>query len=112
MNTIIDLLKQKNSYLKNFKQLSVREHTRVQNGDFSHLNKFYYKRKALLESIEKLDKQLNQQKDILLSLEDKKIMLNLLQEKRGIVMSILDKDLRIYSYFSEKEQQAVKSQIA
>ena len=112
MNIIISLLKQKNIYLTRFKRLSICEHRRIQNGDFSQLDAFYHNRQILLEAIESIDRKLMRHKSIPVSSKDKKIIIKLLYEKRAIIMSILDKDLCIHSYFSEWEQSMMKSQIA
>ena len=112
MNIIINLLKQKNTYLTRFKRLSICEHRRIQNGDFSRLDAFYHNRQVLLEAIESLDKELMQHKSIPVSEKDKKTIIKLLHEKRAIIMSILDKDLCIHSYFNEWEQSMMKNQIA
>ena len=110
---VIHLLKQKNKQLSRFEKLSTEEYNRLLAGEFNHIQKFYKARQQLLQSIEHIDRQLKkQQVHHQPSKEDKKKVLKLLQIKKKIVLSILHKDLMIYSQLNEKDSLSLKEQVA
>ena len=109
---IIHLLQQKNKQLSLFEKLSSQEHDRLLVGNFNHIQKFYKARQQLLQSIEQIDQKLKTQKIHHPSKEDKNKVLKLLQIKKKIVLSILHKDLMIYSQLNEKEILPTKEQAA
>ena len=109
---VIHLLKQKNKQLSRFEKLSAEEYNRLLAGKFNHIQKFYKARQQLLQSIEHIDLQLKKQQVHHPSKEDKKKVLKLLQIKKKIVLSILHKDLMIYSQLNEKEISPIKEKEA
>ena len=112
MKLVIDLLKQKNNYLIQFKKLGDFELHRLQSGDYSHVEQFYYSRQIILDAIENIDKTLRKYKVQRTSEEDKKIVLALLKKQKEIAMAILQKDILIHSYLNDLQYDVVESQIA
>ena len=97
MKPLIDLLRQKNNYLVQFEKIGSFECRRLQAGDYSRLERFYYRRQIILDVIENIDKHLKKHKTGELSGRHKKTALKLFQEQRKIVKSILRQDMIIHS---------------
>ena len=109
---VIHLLQQKNEQLSRFEKLSTQEYDRLRGGNFDHIQKFYRARQQLLKSIEDIDQKLKKQKIHHPSKKDKHKVLQLLRIKKKIVLSILHKDLMIYSQLNEKDISPTKEQVA
>ncbi len=109
---IIDLLKQKNTYLTQFSRLSIGECQRLKKGDFSRINEFCSARQKILKSIAKIDAQIQTYKEAHLSEQEKKDIIQLLKEKRSIVCSIVQQDLLIHCYVNEQKLPSLKDRSA
>lgn len=112
MKLVIDLLKQKNNYLAQFKRIGDFESHRLQSGDYSYIEQFYYSRQIILDAIESIDKNLKQYTAQKTSEEDKKTIMALLKKQKEITLAILQKDLLIHSYLNDLQYDVVESQIA
>ena len=58
MKLAIQLLEQKNNYLVQFKKIGDFECRRLQSGDYSHIEQFYYSRQIILDAIGHIDEHL------------------------------------------------------
>ena len=112
MKIVIELLRQKNSYLNRFEKISSAECHRLQSGDYSHVEKFYHSRQIILDALENIDKHLKSYTPQHISKEDKQTVQKLLQKKRKITRSILQKDILIHSYLNDLQYDKVEDQIA
>ena len=113
MKLVIDLLKQKNNYLSQFEKISSLECHRLQSGDYSHLEQFYYSRQVILDAIENIDIHLKRHSVQSISEIEKKKVLGLLQKKRKITWAILQTDFLIHSYLNDSQNKdVVEDQIA
>ncbi len=112
MKLMIDLLRRKNNHLTQFEKISSFECRRLQAGDASHIDKFYYKRQILLDKIEDIDKRLKKHKSKNLSEEHKKTALKLFQEQRRITHSILQQDMMIHAFLNNAGDDIIEEQIA
>jgi len=112
MKPVIDLLKQKNNYLSQFEKMNVFECRRLQSGDYSHIEQFYYSRQIILDAIENIDNSLKTYRVQKVSEENKKTILNLLNEKRKITLSILRQDIIIHSYLNDLQYDVLENQTA
>ena len=112
MKEIINLLRQKNDYLQQFERISSKAYHRLCLGDYSHIDTFYHDRQRLLNIMDQIDKQLNSITPVAVSEKDKKTMLSLIQEKKKITMSVLQKDLLIHSYLNDAQYDTAQEQIA
>ena len=97
---MIDLLDKKVSYLMDFHNLNSEEIHRIQQGNFSNLEAFYYDREILLNAIDRIDSELkgygsiDQFKDVC-SFSKKKV-LDLLKSKKQFIHNIVDQDMKIH----------------
>ena len=112
MKLAINLLKQKNEYLSQFKNLTLKELQRLQTGDTAHINQFYYLRQIILDAIESIDMYLK-----LYELQDSsetnaRIILMFLQKNRELLKEVLKQDILMHSYLSELKYDVVESQTA
>ena len=112
MELIIDLLQQKNNYLLQFKKIGSLECQRLQVGDYSHIEQFYYSRQIILDAIENIDIQIKNYAPQHTSKEYKKIIKLLLQKRRIITKSILQQDITIHSYLNDLQYDRIEDQIA
>jgi len=99
MQHMINILKKKNFYLELFKSINSEELNRIQKGDLSNLESFYYDREILLNAMDKIDKQLSQYK--LEQLDDvsensKRKIISLLKNKKQFIYTILNQDVQIH----------------
>ena len=97
MSHLVELLNRKNEFLNQFNQLNNKEIHRIKMGDTSHLNKFYFSRQILLDSIDSIDKNLKSLSLKTLTSNEKKVAKKLLNKKRKLVSSILKQDMTIHS---------------
>ena len=112
MKLVIDLLRQKNNYLFQFEKISILECQRLQKGDLSHIEQFYYSRQIILDAIENLDIQLKKYNPEKISKKEKETVIQLLRKKREVTLAILQKDILIHSYLNDLQYDIVEDQIA
>ncbi len=112
MKLAIQLLEQKNNYLVQFKKIGDFECRRLQSGDYSHIEQFYYSRQIILDAIGHIDEHLKRYNPKNISKNHKETVLELLQKNREIIKSILQKDMLIHSYLNDLQYDVVEDQIA
>ena len=113
MKWVIDLLRQKNNYLTQFETISSFQCHRLQSGDHSHLEQFYYSRQVILDAIENIDTHLKKCSVQSISSAEKNLVRALLRKKRKITWNILRTDLLIHSYLNKAHKvDIVEDQIA
>ena len=97
--SLFELLEQKNSYLLEYHKINMDELRRLEEGSINNLENFYYSREILLNAINKLDHKIseNQIKSLEVNKRGKKKLIDILNLKRKMVLSILDQDLTIIS---------------
>ena len=109
--SLFNLLEQKNSYLLEYHKLNIDELRKLADGRMDHLEDFYYSRELLLNAISRLDVKIS--KNTIESLEvnksQKKKLVDILNLKRKMVMSILDQDLAIISLVNELKKGKTKN---
>ena len=100
VQSLFEMLEQKNSYLLEFHKINNEEMDRLAGGCSDNLETFYYSRELLLNAIDKLDRKiLEKEKKPVQQVEasDKKKLQEILSLKNNMVLSILDQDLTILS---------------
>ena len=102
--SLFEILEQKNSYLLEFHKINMHELNRLAEGCIDNLENFYYSRELLLNAINKLDHKIpwnNLDKNLKANKVQKKKLMNILNLKHEMVMSILDQDLVILSLINK-----------
>ena len=111
VQSLFNLLEEKNSYLLEFHKINNKEIERLVEGRQDNLENFYYSRELLLNAIDRLDKQIVKE-DKTSPLEahktEKKKLQEILRLKRNMVLSILDQDLTIISLVDRLNQKNIK----
>ncbi len=108
------LLQKKLGYLQDFQNLNQEEWERINQGDISNLEAFYYDRELLLNAMDRIDKRLrgyNVDQCDGVNEESKGKVLSLLQKKRKAIYNILNQDMKIHgilssSFIGEKNKTA------
>ena len=97
--SLFQLLEKKNSYLLEFHKINMNELKRLGEGSLNNLENFYYSREILLNAINKLDSKISKKKieSVSVNKKEKKKLIDILNLKRKMVLSILDQDLAIIS---------------
>jgi len=98
--SLFEALEKKNSYLLEFHKINMNELDRLAEGSMDNLENFYYSRELLLSAINKLDDTISQNnldKNLKISKNQKQKLMEILNLKRKMVLSILDQDLTIMS---------------
>ena len=108
--SLFQLLEQKNSYLLEFHKINMNELKRLAEGSLKNLEDFYYSREILLNAINKLDSKIstNKIKTLTVNKKEKKKLIDILNLKRKMVLSILDQDLAIISLVDQLKNSAAK----
>lgn len=109
--SLFEILDRKNSYLLEFHKINMDELKRLAEGHTDNLENFYYSRELLLNAIYKLDDQISKDyetKALRVSARDKKKLINTLNFKKKMVMSILDQDLTIMSLVDQMKKESIK----
>ena len=109
--SLFNLLEQKNSYLLEYHKLNIDELCKLAEGRMDHLEDFYYSRELLLNAISKLDVKISKNKieGLEVNKSQKKKLVDILNLKRKMVMSILDQDLAIISLVNELKKGKTKN---
>ena len=110
--SLFEMLEQKNSYLLKFHKINMDELNRLAEGYIDNLENFYYSRELLLNAINKLDRRLpwdNLNENLQINTVEKKKLMDILNLKRKMVMSILDQDLTIISLVDQIKRGSIKA---
>lgn len=111
VQSLFNLLEEKNSYLLEFHKINNNEIERLIKGHQDNLENFYYSRELLLNAIDRLDSQIaKEEKNACFEAqkEEKKKLKEILHLKRNMVLSILDQDLTIISLVDRLNQKNKK----
>jgi hypothetical protein len=113
MEQIINLLKEKNHYLRKFFTLNKAEILRLSDGDFTRLDYFYQSRENILDMIthieERMDAGVGKSTDpISISDEERRRIRTELSFKDDVVGQILDQDLQILQYIEHAKTEIIK----
>ena len=110
--SLFEVLEQKNSYLLEFHKINMNELDRLAEGYIDNLENFYYSRELLLNAINKLDDTIshnNLDKNLKINKIQKQKLIDILNLKRKMVLSILDQDLTIMSLIDRIRNGDIKS---
>ena len=113
MDSIIQLLQEKNNNLEKFYRLNEAELENFAAGDFNHLEEFYSNREGLLTVVKKIDDMIEKSNETAaagetISAEQKLIIHKALQYKNDLVNKILAQDLEILSVIEIEKSNMIK----
>ena len=108
--SLFQLLEKKNSYLLEFHKINMNELKRLAEGSINNLENFYYSREILLNAINKLDHKISKNKieSLKVNKQGKKKLIDILNLKKKMVLSILDQDLAIISLVDQLKKSEAK----
>ena len=107
VQSLFNLLEEKNSYLLEFHKINNKEIERLVKGRQDNFENFYYSRELLLNAIDRLDKQIAREEQAACfeaRKSEKKKLQEILRLKKSMVLSILDQDLTIISLVDRLNQ--------
>jgi hypothetical protein len=112
METIINLLKDKNYHLQKFHQLNETELMNFSDGCFDNLEVFYQSRETILDLVRCIDRLIEaasdaQGADVKVSDAHKREMLKTMNEKDELVTRILAQDLQILSVIEQAKSDII-----
>lgn len=113
METIINLLKDKNYHLEKFLQLNEGELLNFTEGNFDNLEVFYQSRETILDLVRCIDRLIEAAAnthgdDPSISDQHKKEMVMAMNQKNDIVQRILAQDLQILSVIENAKSNIIK----
>lgn len=113
METIINLLKDKNYHLQKFYQLNESELMNFAEGNFDNLEVFYQSRETILDLVRCIDRLIDaaaasQGEDFVASPQDKQEVISAMNSKNDLVQRILAQDLQILSVIEQAKSQIIK----
>jgi hypothetical protein len=113
MQTIVQLLNEKNQHLEAFAQLNAEEMDKFFDGNFDSLEIFYNSREALLDMIRAIDTLMDETQaklDPHLPIDDqfRRDVLRALNKKNDLVTGILAQDLQILSTIEQAKSKIIR----
>jgi hypothetical protein len=113
MDTIVNLLRDKNYHLQKFFQLNEAELMNFAEGNFDNLEIFYQARETILDLIRCIDRLIDaaadaQGTDVVASAQQKKEVLAAMNAKNDLVTRILAQDLQILSVIEQAKSDIIK----
>jgi len=113
MDEILNLLKEINSFLKQFYTINKSELYRFEEGDFSRIEYFYKSRDNILDMISNIELKLDEKLGILEASEDvpkdlKNQIRSELDFKDSVITQILDQDLEILAKIDTAKSNIIK----
>jgi hypothetical protein len=113
MEVIINLLKEKNHFLKKFYTLNKAEILRLTEGDFSRLDYFYQSRENILDMITYIENRMEENLGVSestspVSNEERLRIRRELDFKDDVVGQILDQDLQILSFIETAKTDLIR----
>lgn len=112
MDTIINLLKDKNYHLQKFHQMNETELMNFSEGNFDGLEVFYQSRETILDLVRCIDRLIEAasvaQDGAEISDQNKQQMLKLMNQKDDLVQRILAQDLQILSLIEQAKSNIIK----
>ncbi len=112
VSSVFEILEEKNSCLLEFHRINTDEIRRLSQGRIDNLENFYLSRELLLRAISRLDSKIAQnnsnssgpRKTLEVNQEERQKLLELLNLKKSMVMSIVDQDMTILSLMEKLHQ--------
>lgn len=113
MDSIIDLLHEKNNCLEKFYRLNEAQMDSLARSDFENLEAFYSDREGLLTLIRKIDEMIEHSNQIPLDAEEidaamRGVVTQALHYKNELVSRILEQDLKILSAIENAKSTIIK----
>jgi len=113
METIINLLKDKNYHLEKFHELNATELMNFTEGNFDNLEVFYQSRETILDLVKCIDRLIDaatasQETPAVISDADKKTITGCMHMKSELVTRILAQDLQILSMIEQAKSNIIK----
>ncbi len=112
LGTIITLLKEKNTYLETFLEVSERERKAFKARNFDNLEALYAIREDILQNIRSLDVRIERYsrglKHETLHSEEKDLIKKLMSHKQSLVNSIMAQDLVMLSCVENEKSSLIK----
>jgi hypothetical protein len=112
MNSILDLLVEKNHFLDKFLNLNESEILNFIDGKFDNLDTFYNSREKILGILSEIDDKIQEESvfdyEYTLTAEDKKKVIKALDYKNEIVKRILAQDLQILSLIESAKSNIIR----
>lgn len=113
METIINLLKDKNYHLEKFHELNATEILNFSDGNFDNLEVFYQSRETILDLIRCIDRLIDaatasSSQPSTISDADKKTITTCMHLKSELVTRILAQDLQILSLIEQAKSNIIK----
>lgn len=110
---LFEILEKKNFYLLEFHKINMAELRQLTTkGNVDNLENFYYSRELLLNAINKLDSQISTNKlikNLKINKKEKRRLMDILNLKREMVMSILEQDLTILSLVDQIKNRNIQT---
>ncbi|MEQ1875770.1 MAG: hypothetical protein ABL958_03930 [Bdellovibrionia bacterium] len=113
MENVINLLKEKNHFLKKFHTLNKAELLRLSEGDFSRLDYFYQSRENILDMITHIENRMEETLGVSAPVdpvgdEERRRVRRELDFKDDVVNQILDQDLQILSFIETAKTDIIR----
>lgn len=112
MDSIINLLKDKNYHLQKFHQLNENELANFTEGNFDNLEIFYQSRETILDLVRCIDRLIEAaseaQGEIQPTDAHKAEMVRIMNQKNDLVTRILAQDLQILSVIEQAKSEIIK----
>jgi hypothetical protein len=113
MDTIINLLNDKNFHLHKFQQLNEGELLNFADGNFDNLEVFYQSRETILDLIRCIDRLIDQASAAVadpagISSQHKQEMIRAMASKNDLVTQILAQDLQILAVIEQTKSDIIK----
>ncbi|MBX3021090.1 MAG: hypothetical protein KF799_05380 [Bdellovibrionales bacterium] len=112
MDTIINLLNDKNYHLQKFHQMNEAELMNFSEGNFDGLEVFYQSRETILDLIRCIDRLIEAasvaQDGVSVSDQNKQDMIKAMNQKDDLVTRILAQDLQILSLIEQAKSNIIK----
>lgn len=113
METVINLLRDKNYHLEKFHELNATEILNFSDGNFDNLEVFYQSRETILDLIRCIDRLIDaatasQEQPAVISDADKKTVTTCMSMKSELVTRILAQDLQILSMIEQAKSNIIK----
>jgi len=112
LGMVITLLKEKNSYLETFLEVSERERKSFKARNFDNLEALYAMREDILENIRSLDRRIEKYSRDLqpesLQAEEREMIKTLLAQKQSLVNGIMAQDLVMLSCVENEKSSMIK----
>lgn len=113
METIINLLKDKNYHLQKFHELNETELLNFAEGNFDNLEIFYQSRETILDLVRCIDRLIDaatnvQGAEVQITDAEKKEMITCMNSKNDLVTKILAQDLQVLSMIEQAKSNIIK----